>query len=111
MNEDRTENEMNQKKMWVALLVIIPALGFAGSPSEQFNSVVNSAGTSSSQSYKNNVVKNWQAKVADTPQCRRFKDRFKIAGDRYDDALNGGFHMDMMKIWEDVKNAHCVFSA
>lgn len=102
---------MNQKKTWFALLAIIPTLGFAGGPREQFNPAVNSAGKSYNQSYKNNVVKNWQLKVADTPQCRRFKDRFKIAGDRYDDALNGGFHMDMMKIWEDVKRAHCGFSA
>jgi hypothetical protein len=58
-------------------------------------------------SYKDGVVKNWQSKLDSDVRCSEFKSRFKAAGDLYDNAANGAFAMDMMKIWEDAKKAKC----
>lgn len=58
-------------------------------------------------SYKDGVIKNWQSKIDGDVRCNEFKNRFKAAGDRYDDAANAAFVMDMMKIWDDAKNRKC----
>lgn len=82
-------------------------LGLSGCSRKDVSAIANSAGASYNASYKGSVVKNWQSKVSDGPRCKEFKDRFKAVGDRYGDAANGSFAMDMMKIWEDAKAAQC----
>lgn len=59
------------------------------------------------ESSRDNTIKNWQAKVASTPACAEFKNRFQASGRRYDNAANGGFANDMLKIWEATKRAGC----
>jgi uncharacterized protein YceK len=79
----------------------------SGCSRQDAGAIATSAGASYNASYKDNVVRNWQAKVAAGGRCQEFRDRFKAAGDRYNDAANGSFAMDMMKIWESAKAAQC----
>jgi len=39
-----------------------------------------------------------------------FKERFKTAGERYDNAANGAFANDMSTVWEATKVAGCAAS-
>jgi len=73
----------------------------------ELNAALSSAGESYNETYKDNVVKNWQTKVASFPACDVYKERFKEIGARYDNAANGLFSMDMLKLWDEVKNAKC----
>jgi len=59
------------------------------------------------QDNRDNIIKNWQSKVSAAPACAEFKNRFKAAGERYDNAANGAFMGDMSKIWEATKAAGC----
>lgn len=94
-------------KKATSLVVVICVLGLSACSPEDVNAVATTAGASYNASYKDNVVKNWQSKVVSTPRCQEFKVRFKSTGDRYRDAANGAFAMDMMKIWEEAKSAQC----
>lgn len=95
--------------MKAAALFAVAALifGLDGCSREDVSAIASSTGATYNASYKNNVVKNWQSKVPNGPRCLKFKDRFKASGDRYSDAANGAFAMDMMKIWEDAKAVGC----
>ena len=91
-----------------ALFVAVALTGaLSGCSRQDARAIATSAGASYNASYKDNVVRNWQAKVAAGGRCQEFRDRFKAAGDRYNDAANGSFAMDMMKIWESTKAAQC----
>jgi hypothetical protein len=94
--------------MKIATLLTLCIL--AGCSREQTNAIGNSVAKTHNESYKDNVVKNWQAKVASTPACSVFKDRFQTAGSRYDNASNGLFIGDMMKVWDATKAAGCAAS-
>ena len=91
--------------MKIATLLMLCIL--AGCSREQTAAIGNSVAKSYNESYKDNVVKNWQAKVASTHACSEFKDRFQTVGSRYDNAANGLFIGDMMKIWDATKAAGC----
>ena len=62
-------------------------------------------------SYRNNVIRNWQNRVVDSPACIGFKESFKVTGTRYDNAVNGKFMNDMTSIWSNVKAAGCAAPA
>lgn len=68
-----------------------------------------SIGASYNTSYRDNVIKNWQNRVADTAECASFKARFKAAGDRHESAASGAFVTDMQKIMNGVKASHCEY--
>lgn len=74
---------------------------------EQTAAISNSVTKTYLESSRDNIIKNWQAKVASTPACAEFKIRFQASGSRYDNAVNGGFANDMLKIWEATKHAGC----
>lgn len=59
------------------------------------------------QSHRDNVIRNWRAKISDSPACTSFSERFETVGTRYDNAANGSFMNDMMKIWSEAKIAGC----
>ncbi len=82
-------------------------LVLAGCSREQTLEIGASLGKSYNVSYRDGVIKNWQAKVASAPACLGFKERFKAAGTRYDSAANGMFVQDMTTVWSDTKAAGC----
>lgn len=86
----------------VFLLLLISACS-----REQTNVAVGALGKAYNSSYRDDVIKNWQAKVSSSPHCVPFKERFKVVGERYDSAANGAFVNDMMKIWEETKSSGC----
>ena len=90
-------------KIFVVLLLLIST----GCSREQTLEIGVSLGKSYNISYRDNVISNWQARVASTPACMSFKDRFKAVGTRYDNAANGMFVQDMTKVWSDTKAAGC----
>ena len=90
-------------KIATALLLLI----LAGCSRVQTIEIAASLGESYNTSYRDGVIKNWQARVASTPACIGFKDRFKAAGTRYDSAANGMFMQDMATVWSDTKAAGC----
>lgn len=96
--------EMKKTALFAAVAVI---WALSGCSRQDVRAIATSAGASYNASYKDNVVKNWQAKVAAGGRCQEFRNRFKAAGDRYNDAANGAFAMDMMKIWDSAKAAQC----
>lgn len=77
---------------------------------EQADAAASAIGQSYHLSYRDGVIKNWQAGVANHPHCAHFKEMFKSAGERYDNAANGKFMNDMMKIREQAKSAGCTLS-
>lgn len=85
------------------LLVLI----LASYSKEQTNATAAALSNPYNQSYRDNVIKNWQARVANSQACAAFKERFKTEGERYDSAANGAFVNNMMKIWEEAKSAGC----
>jgi len=89
------------------LLFLSVFLLVTGCSPEQRNSAVSAASKSYLTSNRDGVIKNWQDKVSPSPACQDFKTRFKTAGERYDNAANGAFMNDMMKIWEATKTANC----
>ena len=91
--------------MNIRLLLLVLVL--AGCSREQSNAAAAAIGKSYNQSYRDNVIANWQAKVSSTPACAPIKERFRTAGERYDNAANGAFANDMMKIWEETKSTGC----
>ena len=64
-------------------------------------------GTSYNTSTRDNIIKNWQAKVFEKPECTQYRERFKVAGAKYDSAANGAFQADMQQIWDATKKAGC----
>ena len=92
---------MNARFLLLVLIVV------GGCSREQTNAATAAVGKSYNLSYRDNVIKNWQAKVSSSTVCALFKDRFRTAGERYDNAANGAFVNDMMKIWEETKSAGC----
>lgn len=90
--------------------IILLAVILAGCSQEQSNAAVSAVTKSYTESYRNNVIKNYQAKVTNSPSCAQFKERFKTVGERYDNASNGAFVNDMMKVWEATKAASCAAS-
>lgn len=82
----------------------------AGCSREQATAIGNSAAKSYNESYRDNVIKNWQAKVVPTPVCAEFKGRFQTVGSRFDNAANGSFIGEMTKVWEATKIVGCAAS-
>lgn len=82
----------------------------AGCSREQATPIINSVAKTYNESYRDNVIKNWQAKVAPTPACAEFKGRFQTVGSRFDNAVNGSFIGEMTKVWEATKAAGCAAS-
>lgn len=74
---------------------------------EQSAAVGGAAAKSYLESNRDNIIKNWQAKVAPTPGCAVFKEQFRAAGSRYDSAAAASFHTDMTRVWEAAKAAKC----
>lgn len=74
---------------------------------EQSNEIAITVAKSYNESYRDNVIKNWQAKVVASQNCNDFKIRFKNVGERYDNASNGAFMQDMTKIWDATKSSGC----
>lgn len=79
----------------------------AGCSRESTLEFATAAGHSYNQSYRDNVIRNWRAKISNSPECASFSERFNTAGTRYDNAANGSFVNDMMQIWADAKAAGC----
>jgi hypothetical protein len=77
---------------------------------EQTNSAVIAVSKTYNESYRDNVIKNYQARVANTPNCSEFREKLKIVGERYDNAVNGGFANDMIEILKAAKAANCLAS-
>lgn len=90
--------------MKYTLLFLVLLAGCSRESALEFATAV---GHSHNLSQRDGVIRNWQAKIADTPACSSFAERFKTAGTRYDNAVNGSFMNDMMKIWSDAKAAGC----
>jgi len=86
---------------------ILLALILVGCSPEQSSATVSTVTKSYIESYRDNVIKNYQTKVMNSPSCIQFKERFKTIGERYDSASSGAFMNDMMKIWEATKTASC----
>lgn len=78
---------------------------------EQAAAAGNAAAKSYLESNRDNIIKNWQAKVASTPVCADFKEQFRAVGSRYDNAANASFSIEMSKVWEATKAAKCAASA
>ena len=87
--------------------VLLFMLVLAGCSREQTNEITASVAKSYLASTRDNNIKNWQARVASTPACAEFKDRFKTAGNRYDNSANGMYVNDMDAIWKATKTAGC----
>jgi hypothetical protein len=72
------------------------------------------AGSTAAKSYlesnRDNIIKNWQTKVASTPSCAEFREQFRAVGSRYDSAANASFSIEMSKVWEATKAAKCAAS-
>jgi hypothetical protein len=77
---------------------------------EQTAAAGNTAAKSYLESNRDNIIKNWQAKVAPTPSCAEFKEQFRSVGNRYDNAANASFSIEMSKVWEATKAAKCATS-
>ncbi len=91
-------------KYTLSLAVLLVLLGCSR---EQVASASSAAAKSYNESYRDNVIKSWQARVSNAPACAEFKNRFKASGERYDNAVNGLFMQDMFKIWDATKAAGC----
>jgi hypothetical protein len=74
---------------------------------EQTAAAGNSAAKSYLESNRDNIIRNWQAKVASTPGCAGFKEQFRAVGSQFDNAANATFSIEMSKIWEAAKQAKC----
>lgn len=79
----------------------------AQSASESVSGAAQVVGKTYLTSNRDNVIKNWQSKVADTDECAPFKARLKAAGERHESAASGAFVNDMTKVWNDAKGAGC----
>lgn len=84
--------------------------GFAGCSQEQTATIAKSVGGAYNTSYRDNVIKNWQARVSGELRCAEFKSKFQSVGERYADAANGAFMQDVFKVWEATKAAGCAAS-
>ncbi len=78
---------------------------------EQTAAAGNPAAKSYLESNRDNIIKNWQAKVASTPNCAEFKEQFRAVGSRFDNAANASFSIELSKIWEAAKQAKCAASS
>lgn len=90
------------------LLFVLCALG--ASSGEQAAFADNPASKLYHQSNRDNIIKNWQAKVASSSRCDGFKEQFRVVGSRFDNAANASFSIEMSKIWEAAKAAKCAAS-
>lgn len=90
------------------LLLLVCVL--AACSREQTVAAGNAAAKSYNESSRDNIIKNWQAKVASTPACAEFKQQFLAVGSRYDSPAAASFHIDMSKVWEAAKAAKCAAS-
>lgn len=90
--------------------VIAVTLLLAACNQEQAASAYQQASKTFNESQRDSVIANWQRRVADTPQCASFKQRFKAAGARHDSAASALFQADMMKVWEATTAAGCAYS-
>lgn len=88
-------------------LVVLLLFVLFGCSREQVASASANAAKSYNESYRDNVIKNWQARVSTAPACIEFKNRFQAAGSRYDSAANGAFMNDMTTIWDATKAVGC----
>lgn len=77
---------------------------------EQTTAAGSAAAKSYHESNRDSIIKNWQAKVASTPVCAEFKERFRIVGSRYENAANASFSIEMSNVWEATKAAKCAAS-
>jgi hypothetical protein len=91
-------------KYTLSLAILLVLLGCSR---EQVSSASGAAAKSYNETYRDNVIMNWQARVSTAPACMEFKNRFVTAGERYDNAANGSFAQDMIKIWDATKAAGC----
>ena len=93
-------------KFFIIFMMLIGSI-VTGCSREETVSIGMAAAKTYNESYKDGVIKNWVARVASSPACKQFKERFKIVGSRYGDAANGMFMQDVQKIWESTKAAGC----
>lgn len=91
------------------VLVVLAVFLLEACNQQQASSTAEAVGKAYNVSYLDNVIRNWQNKVADTDRCASYKARFEAAGSRYESAATGGFVNDMMKIWEEAKAANCQY--
>lgn len=91
--------------MKISLIIIVFFLSSCSR--EQSGEIINAAAKTYNRSYKDNVIKNYQAKVLNTSPCAEFKSKFKVVGEPYESAASGMFAQDMSKIWESAKAAGC----
>lgn len=89
------------------VFVLMLIFGLAGCSQEQTATIAKSVGGAYNTSYRDNVIKNWQARVSGEPRCAEFKSRFKSVGERYADAANGAFMQDVSRVWEATKTSGC----
>jgi hypothetical protein len=102
----RAKEEMT-KSLQKTFAVLFLLCGVVACSREQATAAANGVGKSYLESNRDSIIRNWQARVASTPQCAQFKDRFLAAGSRYDNAVNGMFVGDMLKIWDATKAGGC----
>lgn len=74
---------------------------------EQTAAAGNVAAKSYLESNRDNIIKNWQAKVISEPRCAQFKEQFRTVGSRFDNAANASFSIEMSKVFEATKQARC----
>lgn len=89
---------------------LLVAVAIMGCSREQAATASKLAAKSYNESNRDNIIQNWQAKVAAAPECVRFKDELRVVGSRFDSAANASFHVEMTKVWEAAKAARCAAS-
>lgn len=98
--------------MRIGGLLLLIAGGFSASGlsacSDQTTSeTYQAAGRYLNNSQRDNIIKNWQRRVQDSPQCEVFKTRLEAAGKRHESAASAAFASDMMRVMEEVDKASC----
>ena len=88
-------------------LVTVALLVATACSREDVLKTATAAGATYNTSNRDAIIKNWQAKVFEKPECTQFRERFKVAGEKYDSAANGPFQTDMLQVWADTKSAGC----
>ena len=89
------------------VLIVLCSVAISACSREDVLKTSTHAGASYNTSNRDAIIKNWQAKVFEKPECTQFLERFKAAGEKYDNAANGSFQTDMQKVWMDTKLAKC----
>jgi hypothetical protein len=74
----------------------------------QIDSSANPAAQKYNESHRDNVIRNWQNRISDGPECSQFKERMKVAGERHTSAASASFTSDLMKVKDAAKAANCV---